>query len=285
MGMNSIAQFPQFTPLSLSHKTIVTETYNSLKIPTSHRLFSNLFITDTDNSTHIARLNNNIIIDRGLYTNHEGVMICGENATSETLETVLRNDVKFVELSSIKTFDSKVDLDNSDYIYSTGKVALLEGSTYSNIRRKIRLPREVCTVGVVENDKVDEIWEMFEKWERENPLKKDILEREALEKALQFIDHLEIEYVGAYNNNLLVGFAGVEVTNHQHLMIHFIKAQTEIVGLSEFLFWQLAIMYRDRTTTINFEQDLGIVGLRQFKESLRPDIIQPVYTIASAKIV
>jgi len=276
-----IPQYPEFVGLSLIHQKRLQKEYNGLSKPTSHRLFSNLFITDTDNTPQISSLYGNIIVDRGLYKNHEGLMLLGENMFMQTLAILFENGLSFVELSPVNVLTSTLDQDNSDYIYAMGKTDTLLGSEYEGVRRKVRKCVSLVTVKFAQINDDEKVWSMYEEWELQNSEKVDNGEKNSLEKALQFRALIPISYVTFYVSNKIVGFCGVEDTSHQEVVVHFFKSLSDVAGLSEFMFHTIATLYKRRCDVINFQQDLGIQGLRRFKTSLRPVGIRPVYTLKS----
>jgi len=77
----------------------------------------------------------------------------------------------------------------------------------------------------------------------------------------------------------VVGFAVTEPIARKTLLIHFFKTSRRVKGAAEFLFWSLANKYRTELRWINFEQDLGLPGLKGFKKSLVPLEKKMVYTV------
>lgn len=278
MQFLSIPQFPDSASLSLDHRALLDELYRLLVFPTSHRLFSNLFITDTDNTTTVSFLDEVLVIDRGLYPNKDTVMILGEKLDKENEVVLSQHGIARIELSPFIGTESVVDLDNSDYVYDACALKLHEGSEYASLRRKLnRVPSEFVVRGIKLEDH-HKIEKLFDEWETVRPKRKDEVEHYAFEKLLTFADQLPIQFYGVYEGESLRAFSAVEITPQNELMIHFIKSDTNIVGLSEYMFVHLCDHVDDKVSIINFQQDLGIEGLRQYKTSLRPREIRAVYT-------
>ena len=81
-------------------------------------------------------------------------------------------------------------------------------------------------------------------------------------------------------DNGLVGFTITEQIPNKTLLIHIFRINNGLTGISEYLFFQLCNKYQKQSTLINFEQDLGLPGLRQFKLSLKPIEIKMQYTLS-----
>jgi len=113
------------------------------------------------------------------------------------------------------------------------------------------------------------LWSFFE---RQTGAVGDIdaqVEGMAFEKWLMFAEQLSTDLIVVAEDSTIVGFSVVEVVG-KTLLVHFFKTDHTVSGLAEFLFVEIARMYQDQIEWINFQQDLGIEGLRKFKEHLQP---------------
>ena len=87
------------------------------------------------------------------------------------------------------------------------------------------------------------------------------------------------EQYDAYFNEELVGFVIFEVIGN-YSILHFEKCDTRITGLGYFIKYQTINILKDLgVKTLNYEQDLGILGLRQAKISMNPDTYLKKFSI------
>lgn len=274
-----IPTFPESIGLRLDHKHTIDMRHRILKLNTSHMQCSNLFVLDDSNTTQLSILNDNLIISFQIDDMKQPyIYVLGERI-SPTEMAQLGTYFERIELWPWPTPRAHLDNDNADYMYDISQHLQLYGSPYAPIRRKLNAFNKHYQgeLKTVPPEKYPQLWNVFDIWEQDkNDTDK---ERAALEKALMFIDQLEITIDGLYVDNSLIGYAITESITTDTLLIHFFKALHTYKGSSEYLFYQLAKKYQSNHTTINFEQDLGINGLKQFKRNLQPSEIRPVYTI------
>jgi len=179
------------------------------------------------------------------------------------------------------------DRNNADYIYSISEIFSLKGKKHESIRRKINqfAKRDNITYESINKTQLDILWNFSQKTlikaKHNTPEQFESLntEQSAIEKLIFFKDQLNIQIDGLWIRNHLVGFTITEVIPNQTLLIHIFRTKIDLPGISEFLFWQLSKKYQPKCNLINFEQDLGLTGLRQFKLSLKPIEIKMVYTL------
>jgi len=84
-----------------------------------------------------------------------------------------------------------------------------------------------------------------------------------------FEDQLPLDIVIIKQDVVLIAFSVLEKRGDT-VVVHFFKHTHEIDGLGVYLFHLIAKSYEGTCDYINFEQDLGFDGLKQFKQSLRP---------------
>lgn len=163
-----------------------------------------------------------------------------------------------------------IDYDNSDYLYLTKNLASLEGSKYRRVRQYWRRYENRISYKEI-NNFVDSL-RIAKEWLVVKGKTPDLLhEFEAINRAINFFYELPIEGLEFYNEDVLVGFTIFERCNtDNYTLIHFCKYNFKLYpGLIYFMMKILAGSVN--TTYLNFEQDLGIQGLRQLKTSLKPD--------------
>lgn len=127
-----------------------------------------------------------------------------------------------------------------------------------------------------------QIRSLFDKWQRKKArvTKDTVSESSALDR-LSFSASFPLVCVGAYLGTDLVGFTINETLHSGYYMGHFGKADPDIPGLSAHLESQTArVMAELGCSFMNYQQDLGIPGLRKHKESWHPVSRLHKYTVS-----
>jgi hypothetical protein len=118
--------------------------------------------------------------------------------------------------------------------------------------------------------------ELFRKWVdvkslRHSPwLAEYHQEFDAFALALRHYDQLRLEGLGVRVDAKLVAFLLYNSHCADTVIGHFLKYDPTIKGACEIMVWELAQRLCATYRYLNFEQDMGIPGLRQFKSSYNP---------------
>jgi hypothetical protein len=233
---------------------------------------------DTDNHTQLSQLNQNVLVKQHVTASRKPLLtIHGSSQLEETVATLHKENVT-LEIWSDTIKNAREDRDNAEHVYSVPQTVALAGKTYAGLRRKINFCRRFHNpqLRLVDSSAYESMWQLNEKISQEQEIAH---EAAALEKYFLFAHTLGAQTWGMYIRNSLVGFAVTEEIPSKTLLIHFFKTDLEITGLAETLFYQIAHNVKDTLVTINFEQDLGLPGLRRFKQSLRPVTLLTPYVI------
>ena len=276
-----LPDYPETAPLQLKHKQLLDEHHQKLNWSYAATNFTNLFILDTDNSTTLSRLEHLDLIQRGEPNGVTSVFIIG-TIDDEAQLSLHRHGIIHIDQYPYKIGTFSEDVDNAEYFYQATKIRELEGSNFAGIRRKINQFNKTTngTWSFGSSQNVAELSELTREWELTNGQVEEptrIEESRALEKTWLFYDRLNVQTVVLRAKDKVAGFAVLETVPDDTCIIHFFKSDHSIPGAAEMLFQQIAQTCAQ--TFINFEQDLGMPGLRRFKQSLRPHTIRPVYTI------
>lgn len=282
----SILPFPKHTPLSLQHQEYINRINLNQNLSASN--FTNLFILDINNDTLLSTLQAATIITQfDPNTSLPYYQIIHPPGHVPDFNELAQKGIPQIDLYPYPVSNSIADRDNADYIYSIPDLLELAGSNYANMRRKINQFKRNSTVtfAPITAKDFDDLWEFYSIIIRHAALNAPEMqaslttELHAFEKAIQFHEYLPLNFHGLYVDHKLVGCVVTELIPHQTALIHFFRVNAPYKGISEYLFQQVAIEYQNQATLINFEQDLGVPGLRRFKESLQPSEIKMVYTV------
>jgi hypothetical protein len=77
----------------------------------------------------------------------------------------------------------------------------------------------------------------------------------------------------------LVGFSISSIINKEYLLCHFTKGNIKYVGVYEYMLKNYGAHAVNIAQFMNYEQDLGLPGLRFSKNSFRPSSFLKKYVI------
>lgn len=176
------------------------------------------------------------------------------------------------------------DRDNSDYLYSLRELVELKGRHFDGKRNQIRkfkssqkydyLPLEPELARACLD--IEAFW----------CLEKDCEHVAALDHERLAIREL-VEHYGEFRllggairlQDRLAAFALGEALNPETLVIHFLKALPGVPGLYQIMLNEFLSRAGAGFKFVNLEQDLGVPGLRQSKESYHPLRLVNAYTL------
>lgn len=289
-----LPKFPVFKRVSLSHKKFVEDFVQRFP-PYSDFNFTSIWTYDTEEQIQLSMLNGNLIVLFTDYiTNKPFLSFIGDQLLDETVEELLLyaqtnklpHHLKLIPQSAIDAFPNLTskyvifeDRDNHDYILSIKEIAELKGKKYYDKRNLInRFKKNYPYAGVKILDiskklYQDEIKSLFMIWSQQT--KKTIdetkTEMKAIERLFKIAPSIQCFAIGVYDNQKLVGFATYELTHKSHSVMSFEKGDRTYEGIYSLLNHETSkhlhsLGYR----FINYEQDLGILGLRKAKTLWRP---------------
>jgi hypothetical protein len=186
----------------------------------------------------------------------------------------------------------KEDPDNHDYVFLASDVAECRGARFEPKRKRIN--RFVRAHGDDANvDDLDlsdtrtklELREVFLAWERERGLDRGFTgeEHRAITNMLENATKLNLTSVGVSIGGRLRAFSICELRDDGFAIAHFEKADVSYPGLFQYLKQQVAARLRDQGCEfINYEQDLGLPGIRREKRSWHPVTYLKKYVVTGA---
>lgn len=175
------------------------------------------------------------------------------------------------------------DRDNYDYVYQVSDLAQLSGRNYAKKRNLVKqcLEGYSCHYEAISEDNKAECKAMLLRWCRLRNCTDDpglCGEFQAINDVLD--NFMEFGLLGGAVrvDGIIEAFAIGEPLNRQTAVWHFEKAMPHVKGLGQLVNNWFAKYHLQGFTFVNREQDLGIPGLRQAKESYYPDHLVPKYT-------
>ena len=186
-------------------------------------------------------------------------------------------DLMYDLFKDIFTFEDCRDL--YEYIYDVEKIANLFGSKYQskrNIINKLYNTYNNIFVKEIDNNDKDEMKKLYLEWMNSKlNIDNHVINNEIkeFELSMDYYDKLGLVGVCVYIDNNLAGFnLGSMISNRTYDgMIQ--KGNVNYDGIYELLNRETAKMFMNRIKYMNFEEDLGIEGLRKAKQMYHPEYL------------
>ncbi len=296
-----IPEFPNFKGLELSDKEAI-EKITSKFPPYSDFNFTSMWIWNTYQKMMISELNGNLVVLFYDYISGEKFFsFIGKNKLSETANVLLDFSKKNYKINYLKLIPEEIadmlskselkiisDRDSYDYIYSASHLSDMNNWSKNSSSKKIKQFMELYPDYKVKQSSINEILkkeylEMFKRWANNKKIDNhpELNEYKAFERLLEIKDE-NIQIVSLYIQGLLAGFAVHEVLSGDYAISHFAKADINMnSSANDMLNWEEAkILNKQGIKYFNWEQDLGIPGLRYSKEKYKPSSFLNKYIIS-----
>lgn len=287
-----IPEFPQFKGLELSDKADVEKVTQKYP-PYSDFNFISMWCWDIKGDMKISMLNGNLVVRFTDYINGKPFFsFLGDNMVNETVETLLEfskkegleaklrliPEVSVAGLDDIR-FVIEEDSAHFDYIYDIEKLKLFDNSEFKIKRNEIsKFLRDSGDVKIqaldildpnIKSDIVNLNLDWLENKKRRDPFFDIRNELTAIDRFLN-MNLANFHTVGIFSNNELVAYSINEICKNNFAIGHFYKVK-KYNGVFSYLMKKSASFLSDfNIKSINFEQDLGIEGLRRSKKSYKP---------------
>lgn len=293
-----ISEFPAFTKLDLRHAPEI-QALTAPFDPYSDFNFTSLFAWDTDGSAEISVLNQNLIIRLPDYITGEPVVsLLGNHSIDQCLDELLTHvpELKLVPEATVKSIQNPSkytiteDEDNFDYVYRVSDIAQLAGGQFKKKRNKVYSALRAlsgslstATVHNVDEATSNALLTVFEEWKQYSAQTSDELAAEsaAFQRLLRNADHFKLVITLLKVHGKAVAFSMNEIIDDRYGICHFEKAlpvHPQIYALTAHL------AAKDLQTKgcqyVNWEQDLGLPGLRKAKRAYHPQHYLKKYFLA-----
>jgi len=184
------------------------------------------------------------------------------------------------------------DADHHDYVYRTSVSADCSGARFEAKRKRInRFLRshgqgtQVETLHLADQQTARDVIGVFSAWEQSRSMEREHTreELEAVELLLSCARDLDLVGIGVFIAGGLKAFSICEVIG-DFAIAHFEKADVDYHGLFQFLKQQVAIRLRDLGCQfVNYQQDLGLPGIRREKRSWHPALYLKKYVVSATR--
>lgn len=297
----SLSKFPNFQPFSLADKDEYLSYYSTMEYPYCDFSLNDLWIwLNYKNDLAVCTLNNNLVLK---FTNIFDDKIpyytlLGHSHLNTTFKELVQFGITKLTFLPEETAqaillqtnyqheDVKEDSDNGDYVYSVDDLVALQGKKYENLRRRINhFSRENPNIQIKELDLSNKSTHEFIKssilkWSHAHNDPEN-LEFSAIERHLKLAKTLPVYAYGLYSNEKLININIFHLPPHQGWVIfNHIKCDYSYPDIYGYAFYSLFVTIQAKGFKwVNFEQDLGMEGLRRIKLFFRPAMLLRRYTI------
>jgi hypothetical protein len=287
---DELPEFPGSRNLLFDDKALLETLFKEMQPQMSELTFTNLFVWNEVEPVQLSRLDETVLLQRKRIRDGRNVFLppLGKEPIPALLKSLKRDEAKKLpemllygadldQARQLRAEGFRVDTDRDDwdYVYLTSDLADLPGDKYHSKRNFITrcLSAHKCDYVKINADVVGECLQLQTEWcdlrkcdsnpglEAENRAIKTIFDNYAV---------LNVSGSVVYVDGRLEAFTLAEPLNNDTAVIHFEKANPEIIGLYQLInqwFCQNALK---RFRFVNREQDLGVPGLRNAKLSYHP---------------
>lgn len=300
--MNGIRRFPQFSPLTRHRRKAVADHTRNCA-PYSDFNFVSLLTWDTNDEAALSWLSGNLVVRFADYCTQEPFYsFLGSNDLEATGRTLL----EFIKTHSVRPSLYLVpecvaeplapcglhihrDDDQRDYLLAIEALRTYAGNRLGAKRNfVIRFHRahqaqckaiDLTEVGIQTRvlDLVHrrQILQVEEEGDPDH-------ERTALHRAMTAYRYLPtMRAYAVFVGSDMAAFVIAEVLRDGYAKLHFTKADTDYVGIYPYLMQKLAQeLAATGAHTLNYQQDLGVPGLRRGKQSYAPIGFLGKYTVS-----
>lgn len=287
MNLSNIPSFPNARPLTLQDKPFLTALYRRYPPQVCELCLANLFIWGDADKPQITQLNGNIlirldsIIEPSFYLEP-----IGDIDIVKTTKTVLETGAHFSRVSHSFAqffFNTSITIqslaDQFDYIFATENFREFKGRKYDGKRNHIHKFTQLYPdyqYRELDSTYSSDALTLFDNWSAPKLASNELtaesyaIQRLAIEKAFQLFHELDFLGGAIYIQNQMAGFVLASPLNSETADLHFFHGDSAFTGIFPTLIQAAAIHTFTSFQFLNFEQDLGLPGLRKSKESYHP---------------
>ena len=180
--------------------------------------------------------------------------------------------------------------DYAEYIYLTDTLAKMKGGKFADKRNKInkllRTYGDRIEVRPLSAESSPAILSFEEKWLADNAAGHDRaaleLELREIQKQLVAFDLLDLRGISVYCDGEMLAFAYGVALNESCFDGLIAKASYGVPNLYKLLYWKMSCLSAAPFPYFNWEEDVGVAGLRQTKSEYGPALLMRKYLAEEA---
>ena len=287
--------FPDFKKISIEHKKDVEQITKSFKSYSDFN-FVSLFCWNTSDNLEASILNGSLVLKMSDYvTSKDFFTFIGRKDVDKTARILLSetdelrlipedvvNQMKNPDILSIID-----DRDNHDYILSANILAGFKGGHFlekrrlrNNFIKEFGGSLHAEPIDIKDRRIQEQLMSTVKMWSDIKGDKTNANELIAIDRMVSHADYFDLKSLAVYIGDEMVGFIINERHSNDSVVSHFSKTDVSMPGATAYLVnengkYLLSLGYE----FINYEQDLGISGLRRSKSLWQPVDYLRKYTI------
>ncbi|MBW2506095.1 MAG: DUF2156 domain-containing protein [Deltaproteobacteria bacterium] len=277
---------PSVHPLTLADRSLVSEYLRRHPPVISEHTFTNLFIWQPSRPVFFSEVDDCLVFLVKAARQEDKYILFGPPVGQAKIHDVLPafsgrviGAVRIPDQAANDLTDAGYvvdpDRDNADYVYRVKDLADLEGRRFAKKRNHIKqcLNNHSCEYLPLTSALVAECESMQENWCRKRDCGRNpglCNEANAIAEAFAHFDEFGLLGGAIRVDNTIQAYAMAEELSPGTAVWHFEKAMNHIQGLSQLINQWFSKYGLTGFDYVNREQDLGIPGMRQAKESYFP---------------
>lgn len=294
--MMDLPKYPKFKTLKKSDYPTISKYISQFEPYSDFNEFS-LYTNNIQETTEISSIYDNLIIKMRYYTDDRNILsILGKNYVDGSIHELLKteNSLELIPEVTVKCLKNKgtyydvvEDIDNHDYILDLKKIANPQKYGLRNIKRKVNFWKKTFSSYIftdlnLKSKKVQkEIIDLTIDWKKERKEKHIFDDTEAINLVFNHLDMFNLYSYGIYVDGVLMAFIiCTDSSDPSIAMGQFGKSMPLKQGLFATLMYETSnILLEKGFLFMNYEQDLGLPGLRESKQQYKPVKILKKYKI------
>ncbi len=287
-----IPTFPHLADLDRSHQPVLERLLSDLQPQTSELTFTNLYIWRHAYAARITRIGEVVCLfslrddpeasfllpplgpGAGVEHVRRGLDLLAQTGHDAKLCRIGRDDLERLGLASGE-FDIVPDRDNWDYVYRIRDLIELPSDRYRdkvqhlrNFERRFRYEyRRITPELVPACQELQDLWCDEKHCDLHSSLR---AEARAVKEVLEHLEELHVIGGAILVNDRVQAFTLGEPLNRDTVVIHIEKASPDLHGAFQVINREYLAQEWADWEYVNREQDVGVPGLRQAKESYHP---------------
>ena len=278
--------------IDLSMKKEISDIYLKYGHNDSAHSFVSLFIWKEDMNLEIAVLDDFYVVKDG--DEGENVWFFPVGSEEKKLEFIERaleipgltftymteEDTGFLKAHFPGRFEIELIDSHSEYIIDRDTLENLPGSAFSKSRgyiRRLQKTYEMETLSIRDLP-LKEVFGITRTWEQNRKLTSSYIDRQATVNALNNMDELGVSGIVLTMDGVPCGVAAGFNLNDSTIDCCIEKTTAGMQGLTCLLRQEFVKSFSPLVTSFNWEEDLGLEGLRQAKNHMHPSSMVEMYT-------
>lgn len=288
--MSDVPAFPDFRPIELEDKELLSAYLESTQPQISEYTFTNLYVWRKSDRPLLSRHGDTLLVKVLKCPDEREVLLpplglreplielpefIRELGKQEKIPPIYGISKDQAEALARIGFSVKLDRDNSDYVYLIEDLIKLPGTKFHSKRQSIRrcLSERKCEYVPIDADIVELCLQLQEEWCNLANCRESLGLREedqAIRETFLNYDKLNAFGAAVSVDGEIQAFTVGERLNKDTAVIHFEKANPKIRGLYQVINQWFCKNALADYKYVNREQDLGEPGIRRAKQSYHP---------------